>query len=50
MEPLVDQIKLLLDSSIKEKDPTRALGHIEDIKELVQKLYYNLWLKYHQSK
>jgi hypothetical protein len=49
MKLLVTEIKQLVDLSVSESNTTRALGHVEKAKELLQELYYDLWLKYHQS-
>ena len=48
-QELVTEITFLLSDAVIEPDATRALGKVEAAKKLMQDLYYNLWLVYHQS-
>jgi hypothetical protein len=49
MKKLAEELVQLIELSVKEPNPARALGHLETAKIVLQDLYYDLWLKYHQS-
>ena len=45
----VENISVLLIGAITIKDTDKALTKIEHVKQLVQDLYYQIWLEHHTS-
>ena len=46
---MANEIKAMVDMSVQEADPTRALGYMEAARRMSQDLYYSLWMAYHVS-
>ncbi len=46
---LMADITALMELAVLEENPLRALGYLEQARKLMQDLYYQLWMRYHNS-